>query len=192
MANARAVSALLAGGADPTIRDGRYCGTPAGWANYAGKTDCRDLILASDAIDIFDAIDLDRPDRIHEILERDRGALNRPFGLRPQNTNRAGHLTPLAWATLENKVDAVRELMAHGADFSVGGHVPDTHPERVATFLRMACLDWYVGGPQRPRQTHAAGRLLARHPRSRGPASTRPLSAGISRRCGGSSPSARR
>jgi ankyrin repeat protein len=28
----------------------------------------------------------------------------------------------------------------------------------------MACLDWAVGGPDRGRQTHAATRLLARHP----------------------------
>ncbi len=34
----------------------------------------------------------------------------------------------------------------------------------MAAFLRTACLDWAVGGPDRDYHTHAAGRLLARHP----------------------------
>lgn len=36
--------------------------------------------------------------------------------------------------------------------------------EAPAGLLRMACLDWCVGGPQRSIQTNAAGRLLSRHP----------------------------
>jgi ankyrin repeat protein len=40
----------------------------------------------------------------------------------------------------------------------------NSHAGRVATFLRLASLDWRVGGPDRARHTHAAARLLARHP----------------------------
>ena len=161
--NTGAAAVLLAAGADPTVRDGKYCSTPAGWADYAGKVECRDLILAADTIDIFDAIDLDRPDRIPAILQRDPEALNRPFGKYAAH-KQGGHLTPLAVATLSNKVDAVRVLATHGAQFSAGATVPETQPERVALFLRMACLDWRVGGPERTWQMHAAGRLLRRHP----------------------------
>ena len=162
--NVAAITALLAAGADPTIRDSKYNSTPAGWADYARKPECRDLILASDKIDIFDAIDFDRVSQMPAILQRDREALNRPLGKYGVNDPRAAHLTPLAYATFNNKVEAVRVLRQHGADFVLAGHVPATQPERVAEFLRMACLDWRVGGPQRLAVTHAAGRLLARHP----------------------------
>ena len=69
--NVDAAAVLLEHGADPRIRDTKYCGTPAGWANYNGKAACRDLILQSGRIDIFDAITLDRPDLIRPILKRD-------------------------------------------------------------------------------------------------------------------------
>lgn len=161
--NRAAIEALLAGGARAS-RDGKYGGTPAAWAAYARKAECRDLILNSGAIDIFDAIDFDRPDRIPSILERDPDALNRPFGDYTTYLWRAAHLTPLAVATMENKIEAVRVLAARGAEFRVGGGVPGSHQERVASFLRMACLDWRVSGRQRVAQSHAAGRLLARHP----------------------------
>lgn len=38
------------------------------------------------------------------------------------------------------------------------------HAVRVASFLRMACLDWRTGGPDRATQMHTAARLLTRHP----------------------------
>jgi uncharacterized protein len=161
--NAEAARVLLAAGADPAIRDGKYGSTPAGWADYAHKPECLDLILESDAIDIFDAIDFDRPDHIPAILKRDPDALNRPFGKYAAVEWRAAHLTPLAVATLKNKVQAVRVLTEHGAEFSHAGEVPRSDPERAAAFLRSACLDWTVGGPERHAQTHAAGRLLGRH-----------------------------
>jgi len=43
--NAGAVEVLLKHGADLTTRDERYGGTPAGWADYAGHLQVRDLIL---------------------------------------------------------------------------------------------------------------------------------------------------
>ena len=58
------VAVLLKHGANPRIRDGKYCGTPAGWANYNGKRACCDLILDSEASTSSMRLTNDRPDRI--------------------------------------------------------------------------------------------------------------------------------
>jgi ankyrin repeat protein len=169
--NLAAVEALLKHGANPRIRDGRYRGTPAGWASYARKPDVFDRLMAPEVeIDIFDAIDFDRPDRIREILRRDPAALRRPFGAylppgaKPAPWCPDPGVTPLVWATAENKTDAMRTLMMHGAELAVAGNLARTHDERVASFLRMACIDWVAGDSDRARLTHAADRLLQRHP----------------------------
>ena len=162
--NVGAARVLLKHGADPRIRESKYCGTPAGWANYNGKTETRDLILQSDRIDIFDAIALDRPDLIRPILARDPEALHRPYGAYARCEPEGAHLTPLAFATFNDKVEAVRILGSIGAEFAGGGLATRTAAERAAAFLRMACLDWAIGGPDRLRHTHAATRLLQRHP----------------------------
>jgi len=162
--NLSAAEALLKHGGDPRARDGKYCGTPAGWANYHGETECRDLILQSDRIDIFDAIDLGRADVIRAIVQRDPEAVQRPFGAYATCQPESAHFTPLAFATFIDNVAAVRILGSLGAEFATGGHLARTNAERTAAFLRMACLDWAVGGPERLRQMHAAKRLLDRHP----------------------------
>ena len=41
-----AIRALLELGADPTIADGLYDGTPAGWAEHGGHDAARDLLRA--------------------------------------------------------------------------------------------------------------------------------------------------
>jgi len=43
-------------------------------------------------------------------------------------------------------------------------HSPDSPDDLVASFLRMACLDWRVSGSLRATRMHDAGRILARHP----------------------------
>jgi ankyrin repeat protein len=122
--NASAAAVLLKHGANPAAREERYCGTPAGWANYAGFAETRDLIL-NGPIDIFDALDFDLTHRIPGVLERDPGALNRPFGEYVVGQPRANHwwpdpgCTPLMWAVKKNKVDAARALLEHGADAAV-------------------------------------------------------------------------
>src|SRR5207302_3221861 len=75
--NDEGVAVLLKHGANPRARDRKYCGTPAGWARYAGYMTTADRILDA-AVDIFDAIDFDRPDRIEHILDRDPDAIDRP------------------------------------------------------------------------------------------------------------------
>ncbi len=118
--NTAAAAVLLKHGADPTIRDGKYCGTPAGWADYNNKPECRDLILEAN-IDIFDAIAFDRADRIPAILDRDPQALVRPFreyaSCEPGDESRpVRDMTPLDAATAANKAEAVRILTSRGAE----------------------------------------------------------------------------
>ena len=167
--NLPAVEVLLTHGANPRQRDSRYGGTPAGWASFARRQAVFERLLTAE-LDIFDAIDFDRADQIPAILRRDPPALHRPFGAylppgsQPASWSPDADVTPLAWATAENKIEAVRALIAHGAELTTGGHLARTHEERVGAFLRMACLDWGVGGPDRAHQTHAAERLLKRYP----------------------------
>lgn len=126
--NVEAIRVLLQHGANPAAREMRYCGTPAGWAAYAGKHDARDLLLQG-PIDLFDAIDFDLPARIPEILTRDPQALERPFGEYVTGEPRSGQwwpepwVTPLFWAMTRARSDAARALLAHGADPS--RHSPD-------------------------------------------------------------------
>lgn len=77
--NAEAAIALLRAGASVRARENRYGGTPAGWANYAGHHALRDRILEGD-IDLFDAVEYNRIDRIADIVARDPAALTRTFG----------------------------------------------------------------------------------------------------------------
>jgi uncharacterized protein len=162
--NDEAVIVLLKHGANPRARDGKYCGTPAGWAAYAGHVATADLILESD-IDLFDAIDFDRADRIRAILDRDRAAIDRPFKAYAscRSGRRPPDCTPLEWATARGKEAAVRALSERGA----GSRTPADleHAERVATFLQSACWDHHVHGKGDHRMyDRAAQRILAQDP----------------------------
>ena len=166
--NNDAVAVLLAHGANPRTRDGKYCGTPAGWAAYAGHPATADLILDAD-IDLFDAITFDRADRVRHILDRDPGAIDRPFKAYASCETRenqwwpAPDCTPLEWATAQQKVNAVRALTERGA----GARTPDDveHADRVFTFLRFACWDHHVHGKGDHRMyDRAAQRILAEEP----------------------------
>lgn len=117
--NTDVVRELLRHGASPSAREDKWWGTPAGWANYAGHADARDLILAG-PIDIFDAITFDRVERIPEILARDPGALERPFGRHVTGDPKAHAWvdvgwTPLVFAVVNGKSAAARALRDRGA-----------------------------------------------------------------------------
>jgi ankyrin repeat protein len=118
--NADGAAALLAHGADVRIRDSRYHGTPAGWANYAGYKDVRDIILDG-PIDVFDAIEHDRAERIPEIVASDPEALTRPFSGYTQAEDRPAQwwptpaTTPLEWAIKQENHRAVNLLRSLGA-----------------------------------------------------------------------------
>jgi ankyrin repeat protein len=160
--NLEAAAVLLRHGADPTIREDKYCATPAGWARYAGHHEVRDLILAG-PIDVFDAIDQDRPDLIPAILDRDPDALTRPFGKYATCGDRSDPKpddTPLAWAVRCGKTAAADALAARGADREA-----QERATLAARFLQFACWDHHTHGKADHRMhDRAAGRLLAQHP----------------------------
>jgi len=117
--NLSATSVLLKHGANVRVREEKYHGTPAGWANYAGHTEVRDLLLRQ-PVDIMEAVEYGLTQRVQAILQEDRGALNRPF----QNYSvyplyAEGWYTPLAFAVARNKPDIVRFLLDGGADAEV-------------------------------------------------------------------------
>jgi ankyrin repeat protein len=118
--NAEAARVLLRHGADPTVREDRYWGTPAGWAAYAGHVDVRDLILDG-PIDLFEALLYDRPARVDEILAGDPGALERTIAHHVTGEGRSkawldAAWTPLAYAAVNGRLEAVHMLLARGAD----------------------------------------------------------------------------
>ena len=121
------VRLLLERGASLTVRDPFYDGTPAGWADFFERTRMRDMLLSEGRICLFDALDYDRLDRVPDVLVRDPAALNRPFaecltrGPEPKDWQ-----TPLVRMVERGKTDAVRVLLAHGAD--VAARHPDGRP----------------------------------------------------------------
>lgn len=116
--NAEAAEVLLEAGADPTVRDGRYCATPAGWAVHAGHAAVRDRILAA-RIDPFDAIDFDRADRIPDIVRQSPWLIERRFHEYADCNGMEGRPepwhAPLHWAIVRNRTNAVRALLEAGA-----------------------------------------------------------------------------
>jgi ankyrin repeat protein len=166
--NSEAAAVLLKHGANPRVRDGKYCATPAGWARYGGHTATCDLILQAE-IDLFDAIDADRGDRVAQLLDRDPGAIDRPFKAYAFCPSRDDQwwpepdCVPLQWARDREKPNAARVLIERGAAARTSLDIE--HAERVVTFLQSACWDHHVHG-KRDHRMHdrAAQRLLARHP----------------------------
>ncbi len=166
--NDDAVAVLLKHGANPKSRDRKYCATPAGWAAYAGHASTANRILEAD-VDLFDAINFGRGDRIADILDRDPGALDRPFKAYASCQPREGqwwpepNCTPLAWATTQGKQDAVKVLMERGAGTRTAEDL--RRAERNVTFLQWACWDHEVHGKRDHRMhDHAAQRILAQDP----------------------------
>ena len=108
---------LLARGASLKLREPWYDGTGIGWADFFNFRVLRDRLLDEPEIDLFDALDFDRLDRIPEILARDPEALERPFAQcltrepQPQDWQ-----TPLARMVDQGKTEAVRALLQQGAN----------------------------------------------------------------------------
>ena len=152
--NTDAVRVLLRHGANPRVREHKYCATPAGWADYAGHPATRDAILEGN-VDIFDAIDRDRPDLIPRILATDPDALVRPYGAYAdcgELSDADRRSSPLAWAFKNGKEEAARVLRARGADT-----LPVSR-DTISRFLRFACWDHHVHG-KGDHDMHAAAAL---------------------------------
>ncbi len=112
---------LVEHGANVRARDKAHRATAAAHANRAGQIAVRDFLLAG-PIDIFDAIHFDRVERIDGILADDAEALERPFGAYTSEPPEDQAQTPLAQAVVEDKSDAVRALLEHGADITAKHH----------------------------------------------------------------------
>jgi hypothetical protein len=98
-----------------SAREEKYHGTPAGWADYAGHKEARELILRG-PIDIIEAIQYDMAQRVKAILEEDPAALNRAFrdyGLFPWDAEAWN--TPLVYAVAHGREEIVRTLLERGA-----------------------------------------------------------------------------
>jgi ankyrin repeat protein len=117
--NVSAGSVLLKHGANVRVREEKYHGTPAGWANYAGHTEVRNVILR-EPVDIMEAVEYGLTQRVQTILQEDPGALNRPFRNYPLYPLYAeGWYTPLAFAVTQNQPTIVRFLLDGGADAEI-------------------------------------------------------------------------
>jgi ankyrin repeat protein len=166
--NIEAIEILLKHGANPRTRDGKYHATPAGWAAYAGHEAAVLRILEAD-IDIFDAIDFDRADRVLDILDRDPAALERPYKAYARDASAedpstpSPNTTPLEWAKKSGKTRAAEAITSRGA----GARTDDEkhREERVAQFLQSACWDHHTHGKAEHRMhDRAAQRILAGDP----------------------------
>ncbi len=114
--NMSAASVLMKHGANVSVREEKYHGTPAGWASYAGHNDIRDLIITG-PVDMMEAVENGLTERIKEIIEQEPRAVDRPFRDYPLFPLYAeGWYTPLAFAVVRGQTETVRALMDHGAD----------------------------------------------------------------------------
>jgi ankyrin repeat protein len=110
------VRLLLKRGASLTLREPFYNGTAVGWADFFDQQQMRDLLLKEGAIDIYDALDYNRLDRLPEILARDPAAIDRPFAEylshepRPEDWH-----TPLVRMVERGNAQAVGVLLEQGA-----------------------------------------------------------------------------
>ena len=166
--NDEAVGVLLKHGANPRTRDSKYCGTPAGWARYAGHAATADRILDAD-VDLFDAIDFDRADRIGQILDCDPAAIDRPFKAYASCESKEGQwwpepaCTPLEWASARQKPNALHVLTERGAGTRTRADIQ--RAEQIVAFLQSACWDHHVHGKGDHRMhDRAAQRILAQDP----------------------------
>jgi len=108
---------LLARGASLKLREPWYDGTAIGWADFFNYRALRDRLLDEPEIDLFDALDFDRLDRIPDILARDSAALERPFAKTlTREPKSEDWQTPLARVVDRGQIDAVRALLQQGAN----------------------------------------------------------------------------
>ncbi len=124
--NQSAAAVLLKHGADVRVRDSKYHGTPAGWADYAGRIEVRDLILASDRIDLIEAVQYGLVARAKAILDEEPESLDRPFGQYPLFPFGAEKwYTPLVYAQQLGHKEMVRFLLERGANPAVAAPLAD-------------------------------------------------------------------
>ncbi len=111
---------LIEHGADTTVRDPNFHAPPIGWAEYNGKDEMVEFLKAY-PLDIFAAATFGQVDQLAAILDKHPEQVNIRFGdFRPhgQSSDR-DWMTPLGFAIVNRCGEAVRFLLAKGADRSV-------------------------------------------------------------------------
>lgn len=111
---------LIEHGADTTIRDPSFHAPPIGWAEYNGKDEMVGFLKAC-PLDIFAATAFGQVDQLAAILDRHPEQVNIRFGefrSHGQPTDR-DWMTPLGFAIVNRRGEAVRFLLAQGADRSI-------------------------------------------------------------------------
>jgi ankyrin repeat protein len=110
------VRLLLDCGASLCVREPFYDGTPLGWADFFDQAAMREMLLNEGPICLFDALDMDRLDRVPDILARDPASLNRRFAeCLSRDPKPEDWQTPLQRMKDRGKTEAVRVLLEHGA-----------------------------------------------------------------------------
>ncbi|MEM9470693.1 MAG: ankyrin repeat domain-containing protein [Pseudomonadota bacterium] len=125
-----AVQMLLDAGADATIRDPYHDAPPIGWAQHAGKTEAVQLLEGA-AMDVFTAAAFGNIDRIDALLKENPKLLEQRFaGMRTgEGESSNDWMTPLVYAVLNNRTEAVRHLIDRGADPAVSNGSDQSLPE---------------------------------------------------------------
>ncbi|HTX74718.1 MAG TPA: ankyrin repeat domain-containing protein [Terracidiphilus sp.] len=144
--NMGAIEVLMRHGADVTVREERYHGTPAGWADYSGHTEARDRILLG-PVDLIEAVQFRLAERVGAILDSDPEAVNRPFakyGLFPMDAE--SWFTPLVYAAQRGYAEIVRLLLDRGADRTVCSPSGETLREIAAKANHSEVVELLPGG----------------------------------------------
>ena len=136
---------LIEHGADATIRDPHFHSGPIGWAEYNGKQDMVEFLKAYPS-DIFATAAFGLLDQLADVIRQHPEQVNIRFGefrTDGQPTDR-DWMTPLGFAIVNRRTEAVRFLLEHGAERSVrdvSGRsyrdlAKDTGDETIVSLLR--------------------------------------------------------
>lgn len=112
---------LLDAGADATVRDPNHAAPPIGFAQHAGQDDMVAL-LDQERMDIFTAAARGNLKELRRHLDADAAGHRMRFSeVRPNSCGPMENdwMTPLAYAVLNARAEAVSFLLEHGADVHV-------------------------------------------------------------------------